>query len=306
MRVEAEPRPADDGSDEPMTESFGRILRPSPDLRDRRALLAEAPRLRQRLADAGAILLRDFGFDLPGMEELSDRLASRFLPHRATAVGKRERVTETTATVNVGGRAFAWHRELGYAPFPPDVLFFLCERPPRRGGETLLCDGRALHARLSDRARDFARSAVVEYAYRLPRESWPLALGASSEQAADAALARLAARLAPPEALAWTLTGDGVRARYCAPMLVAPRASEPPAFCNQVIFRAHKLALKGGGPIPAWFLREVRRAANASSAALAWQAGDLALIDNARVMHARGEIDDAQRRILVRMGYAQS
>ena len=57
----------------------------------------------------------------------------------------------------------------GYAPFPPDLLFFLCERPARTGGETLLTDGCAIAERLSERASAFARSAVVEYDYRVPR-----------------------------------------------------------------------------------------------------------------------------------------
>jgi alpha-ketoglutarate-dependent taurine dioxygenase len=303
MRIESARRVAAGGDLAAMSEEFGLVLRPSAEAPDVAALAAQASRIQELLRDAGAILLRGFGFDVESMEAFSAALAGRFLPHRATAVGKRERVTETTATVNVGGRAFAWHRELGYAPFPPDLLFFLCERPPRAGGETLLCDGRALQARLSERAGAFARSAVVEYGYRLPRESWPLALGAHDEREAHAALERLAAQLQPPESLRWTRADDGMRARFCAPMLVPGRGSAAPAFCNQVIFRAHKLTLRDGGAIPAWFLREVRDAAEASSCAVAWQTSDLALIDNARVMHARGEIDDAQRRILVRMGY---
>jgi alpha-ketoglutarate-dependent taurine dioxygenase len=286
-----------------LTPSFGLLLRPSAELPDLAALHARAAELQERLRGAGALLLRGFGFDLAALESFSGALAPRFLPHRATAIGRRERVTETTATVNLGGRAFDWHRELGYAPFPPDLLFFLCERPARSGGETLLSDGCAIFETFGDKARALARSALVEYGYRLPRESWELALGARDEAGAHAALERLAARLRAPESLAWKLADDGLRVRYCAPMLVPDTSAGRPAFCNQVILRAHKLTLRGGEKIPAWFLREARAAAGASAYAVAWQPGDLALVDNARVMHARPEISDPARRILVRLAY---
>ncbi len=271
----------------PMPENLALVLRPSAALPDVAALQADAPRLLERLHASGAVLLRGFGFDVAAMEALSGALASRFLPHRATAVGRRERVTETTATVNIGGRAFGWHRELGYAPFPPDLLLFLCERPARSGGETLLTDGCAIVERLSDRASAFARSAVVEYAYRLPRGGWEIGLGASDEAGAHAALERIAARLPAPESLTWKLAEDGMRVRFATPVLVAGRAGARPAFCNQVIFRAHKLTLQGGAALPTWFVREARAVADACAWAITWQPGDLALIDNARIMHAR-------------------
>jgi alpha-ketoglutarate-dependent taurine dioxygenase len=39
----------------------------------------------------------------------------------------------------------------------------------------------------------------------------------------------------------------------------------------------------------------------ALSYAIEWREGDVALLDNSRVMHARGEVLDPSRRILARM-----
>jgi hypothetical protein len=47
--------------------------------------------------------------------------------------------------------------------------------------------------------------------------------------------------------------------------------------------------------------RLLQQKAAANAYAIAWQAGDLALIDNSRVMRARGEVLDPERRILARM-----
>ncbi|HEY8121866.1 MAG TPA: TauD/TfdA family dioxygenase [Myxococcota bacterium] len=284
-----------------MTQSFGLVIQPSEVYPDIAALNDRAAAIEHSLRGCGAVLLRGFGFELASMEELTARFGTRFTSHHATAIGRRERVTETTATVNLGTRPFAWHRERGYAPFAPDLVFFFCERPARTGGETFLSDGCAIFEQLTPSSRDFVSQSSVEYRYPLPRESWPLALGAADEAGAEAALTRMAERLSSVEALSWKFSAEGVKARYRAPMLTSVRWTGRASFCNQVIFRAPRILLGDGSKLPARLLRELQQLADANSYPIVWQRGDLALIDNSRVMHARGQIGDPERRILARM-----
>jgi alpha-ketoglutarate-dependent taurine dioxygenase len=58
--------------------------------------------------------------------------------------------------------------------------------------------------------------------------------------------------------------------------------------------------LDDGSQIPATAVDEFERLADAASYAIRWREGDVAVVDNSRVMHARGPVRDPARRILAR------
>jgi alpha-ketoglutarate-dependent taurine dioxygenase len=293
---------------EPMAPTFGTIVtagaETSPALLD-----AHAEGMRQALRQSGALLLRGFAFDLPALEAFSSHVSDEVVVHPGTVQSNRRAVTETIATVDGGTEAFSWHAELVYAPRRPDLVIFACERASTAHDPTLLTDGCAIADGLSPAGRAVARRAV-RYSYDRFEGAWPVSFGgASSRRETAQALRELAAGLSPDEALTWRFHrrhgGRRVNVQYTTPMLSRVRWGGREAFCNGVVFQERRhpgevVVLDDGLQIPPSAVDKFERLADEASYAIRWREGDVAVVDNSRVMHARGPVQDPGRRILAR------
>ena len=116
----------------------------------------------------GALLLRDFAYDLAGFRAFTGQFCCRFVRNES---GKREQVSAdgTTQSVNLGREAFPLHPELSRVPWRPDIAWFACAQPPASRGETLVCDGVATAAGLDADTRAYLATRSVLY-----REETPL------------------------------------------------------------------------------------------------------------------------------------
>jgi alpha-ketoglutarate-dependent taurine dioxygenase len=271
---------------------------------------AHADALRDALRVSGAILLRGFRFDVAALEAFSSHFSERAVVHPGTVRGKRRAVTETTATVDAGVLPFPWHAELAFAPRRPDLVIFACERPSTQDDPTSLTDGCAIADRLSPTGRAIADRAV-RYTYSRFEKVWPTAFGgASSRLEAEQALRELASGLPEHERLAWSFRRwrrRRLEIQYTTPVLSPVRWGDRRAFCNHVIYQESRRRLRGrgvrlddGSRIPVGAVEEFKRLADEASYAIRWQEGDVVVIDNSRVMHARGPVRDPGRRILAR------
>ena len=310
-----------------MSPTFGAIFCATRPGETPAVLYTQAEVLQEALRESGAILLRGFGFDVAAFETFCSLFSSRAVVHPGIAHGGRLRVTQTTATVDAGVLPFAWHAELGYAPHPPDLVAFACERAPAQGGETLLTDGCAIADGLSDSGRAVARRRI-RYRYGRLEKTWAVAFdGARSTRDVERVLRERASCLHAREELTWAFRrrgGRGVRIEFTTPMLSAVRWSDRQAFCNHVIWQERRrrdhaphvldlrrflwpadgVALADGLRIPTEALVEFERLADEAAYAIEWRRGDVAVLDNSRVMHARGAVLDTSRRILARMSDA--
>jgi alpha-ketoglutarate-dependent taurine dioxygenase len=306
-----------------MTPSFGAVFRATQAGESPAVLDTCADALREALRDSGAILVRGFDFDLAGFEAFCSLFGSRVVVHPGTALGGRVRVTESIATVDSGVRAFPWHAELSYTPQRPDLIGFACDRPSAKGGETFLTDGCAIADRLSEDGRAVATQRV-RYRYVRAKEAWAITFdGAGSRADVERVLRNRASRLRPGDELGWRFSRLGERAvtiEFTTPILSSVRWSDRRAFCNHVIWHERRrrdhpshpldlrrflwppggVALADGGRLPVEAVAEFERVADAEAYAIEWQKGDVAVVDNSRVMHARGDVLDASRRILAR------
>jgi alpha-ketoglutarate-dependent taurine dioxygenase len=306
---------------EAMAPTFGTILRATRSGEHPVALPAHADELRQTLRESGAILLRGFDFDVAAFESFCSLFGDRALVHPGTLVAGRQRVTEATATVDSGVRPFPWHAELAYAPHRPGLLAFACERGSARGGETFVTDGCAIADGLSAAGRAVA-SRRVRYRYGRLEKTWATGFdGARTRGDVERVLREHASRLLADEGLTWSFGKTGVTMEYTTPMLSAGRWNGRPAFCNHVILQEHRrgdharraldprrllgpphgVAFEDGSRIPVQAVTEFERLADEAAYAIDWRPGDVAIVDNTRVMHARGAVLDTSRRILARV-----
>ncbi len=195
------------------------------------------------------------------------------------------------------------HHEMAQTPLFPSRLFFCCEKAPDSDGETPICRSDVLLQRLDAAAPAFVEACAklgVRYSNVMPAEddpesgqgrSWRSTLGVDTREAAEVRLGKLR------YSHEW-LDGDILRATTPALPAIRTLVDGRRVFFNQLIaaFRGWKdtrndprksISFGDGAEIRTADMQVAIELADELSFDLAWQAGDVALIDNFLVMHGR-------------------
>jgi alpha-ketoglutarate-dependent taurine dioxygenase len=263
-----------------------------------RDILAIEPELIVSLYKAhGALLLRGFGADVEQFGTFARRFCSTSVINESP--GRRPLdASRNVHTVDGGTGAFSFHPELSREPWKPDAAFFACMSPPSAGGATTICDGVELVRALPDAVRRGLEGRRLVYI----KPTWPglLEFWLGTPTPSDAQL------LAPPENCPYffrRLDGEIVRI-FTRPALHRPMFSEHPAFGNFLLFarfnnrRPDFPLLDDGRPVPEPWLQAIRATAEQVGVPIAWQQGDVLMLDNTRFMHGRTAIQDAGERMI--------
>jgi alpha-ketoglutarate-dependent taurine dioxygenase len=263
--------------------------------------------LLELLARHGALLLR--GFPVVTDKDF-DRLIQAFgLPNfkyadslsNAVRCNRTERVF--TANEAPSSVEIYLHHEMAQTPVYPDRLFFFCEQAPASGGATPLCRSDALLAAMRKHQPDFVQQCADEglrYTNVMPEtadsssgqgRSWRDTLGVNSKAAAQDKLVGLG--------YSWQwLPGDNLK--VTTPVLPAIRRAKSgqEVFFNQLIaaFKGwndnrnadeKSVCFGSGATIKDEDLTLCCELAAQLTYDVAWQAGDVALVDNFLMMHGR-------------------
>jgi alpha-ketoglutarate-dependent taurine dioxygenase len=269
------------------------------------------------LADAGALLFR--GFDVADAQAFDAAVEAYgepgFTYEDSLSNAVRTNVTPRVFTANEAPASteIFLHHEMAQTPLYPSKLFFHCEIAPEGGGATPLCrSDRVLEELAREAPALVARLEAegVRYTNVMPGDddagsgqgrSWRSTLSAATREAAEARLAELG--------YAWEWQADG-SLRATTPALPAMRdlGDGRRSFFNQLIaaFRGWKdarndpgraITFGGGEAITGEDMAPAIAIADALTVDCAWQAGDVALIDNFTVMHGRRPFT-GRRRVL--------
>ena len=246
----------------------------------------------------GALLFRGFGADLDGFR----RFAASFCTGSVFNESPDRQLLDpahNVQSVNGGAEAFPLHPELSREPWKPDVCFFHCLVPPAGGGgETTICDGIALADHLPEDVRaGFARHRLV---YLQAAPPWQLQFWFGTETPSDTQLA------SPPPACPYSFARfDGHLARiFTRPALHQPMFAQGPAFGNFLLFaryfngRTDFPLLDDGRDVPDAWVAAAKAAGDALSVPIAWETGDLLMLDNSRFLHGRNAITDPDHRLI--------
>lgn len=273
--------------------------------------------IREQLDQSGAVVLRGFGLST---DQDFDQIIQAFGWPNFTYADSlsnavRRNRTERVFTANEAPQdvSIYLHHEMAQTPIYPSRLFFFCEQPAAQGGATPICRSDWLLERLTQVAPDFVsqcRHKGVKYSQTMPYaedlasgqgRSWRSTLSAEDRAGAEAKLQRLGYQWQWREDEALSVT---------TPVLPAVRelADGSYAFFNQLIaaFYGWKDARNQGSnairfgddtPIDADAMAQAIELAEGLAVDLIWQLGDVALVDNFRVMHGRRPFK-GQRRVL--------
>lgn len=269
------------------------------------------------LVDTGALLFR--GFDVPDPLAFDAAIEgygeAGFTYEDSLSNAVRTNVTPRVFTANEAPPTteIFLHHEMAQTPLYPAKLFFYCEIAPGSGGATPLCRSDWVLERLAEQSPDFVarlEAEGVRYTNVMPGSddsgsgqgrSWRSTLSVSDESEAEARLQELG--------YSWEWLEDG-SLRVTTAALPAVRTLEDgrKTFFNQLIaaFRGwadsrndpnKAITFGGGGPITSKDMAPAIALADEFTHDLAWQAGDVALIDNFSVMHGRRPFE-GKRRVL--------
>lgn len=248
------------------------------------------------LRSNGAIMFRGFGADRPVFEEFTRQFASEFvLPMMRVARPKVDGNADAkTAHVDVGSHAMGLHQELSFTPVRPEAIWLWCEKTAGTGGETTVADGTRIYECLSAEHKKLFATRRLKFTF-----------GGTVEGVAElfkVPVEELHATLAShAPALTYTQDGNSLMFSYLTPALQKTKFGGATAFLNFLLFSqtaaacGHPeakrvmgmLAFDDGQPIPADLVDELTAIAEPLIYPIKWQAGDLVMIDNTRMMHGR-------------------
>ena len=259
------------------------------------------------LDDAGTLLFR--GFDVPDAQAFDAAVTgygeAGFTYEESLSNAVRVNVTPRVFTANEAPpeTAIHLHHEMAQTPLYPSKLFFYCEIAPGAGGATPVCRSDWLLEKMEQAdpalVARFAKLGV-RYTNVMPASddagsgqgrSWRSTLGTADRIGAEARLRELG--------YAWEWQADD-SLRATTPTLPAIRTLPDGrrTFFNQLIaaFRgwsdsrneAHKSVTFGdGSPITGEDMAQTIALSEELTRDVAWQAGNVALLDNYLVMHGR-------------------
>lgn len=264
--------------------------------------------LLETLADAGYLLLRGFRTDLGGFSRFVQRMSCRVSldPARKFHGG------EVAQKVDAGFDALGLHCENGNTPFQPDLCWFFCEKAAREGSQTTVCDGYRVWEALSPSTRERFLAEPIQYSRHVDTPRWKSFVFHSLQgrkPMEQLEIGDLVELVRDRDSTTLELNPDGSIAYFFrVPAAHRTLFSERLAFANSILgpsvhYEKPRISFASGAPIPDEVLAEVSRVTEALTEELDWRDGDVALIDNSRVMHGRRAILDPSRSIYNALSY---
>ena len=245
----------------------------------------------------GALLLRGFGTDVPQFGEFTKGFCPTHVLNESRGRNPID-PQHNIHTVDLGVGAFALHSELSREPWKPDVAFFACLSAPTSGGATTICDGVGLARALPEEVRQGLTGRRLVHV----KPTWPelLQFWLGEPNPNDELLAN------PPSWCPYQFLRieQSVVRTFSRPALHRPMFTDEPAFANYLLFarftrnRRNYPLLDDGQPVPEPWLQSIRATGDRLSAKVAWQPGDVLMLDNTRFMHGRTAITSASERLI--------
>jgi hypothetical protein len=265
------------------------------------------------LAEHGFVLFRGFGGDVDVFGEWVRSCSSRVSldPARRFKGG-------TAQKVDAGVDAIGLHCENGNSPFWPDLCWFYCERAPMAGSQTTICDGVQVLEQMDPEARGVFERQPILYSRRVGEQLWRTyvfhALSADWPELTgieDVTFDDLKSLAAGAQGTEFLLEVDGTATyRFTVPAIRYSVVAQQPtrAFANSIFgpsfnYEPPRITMADGSDIQPAVLQRSDTLCQRLTFDIGWRDGDVALIDNTRVMHGRRKIVDEARTIYNALSY---
>lgn len=276
--------------------------------------------IEKELNQHGAILLRGFGIDsVPAFEHFAaracDQLFGEYGDLPKEAAGKKV----YKSTPYPADKMILFHNESAHMDRWPLRQFFLCVQPAEEGGETPILDCRRIYESLDPEIRRAFEDKGLLYVRNFIEGidvSWRDFFRTEDRTVAEAKCREAG--------MAWEWLDNGLRTEQRCPAVATHPKTGERVFFNQI--QLHHIAcldsevrdsmrqlyserelprnvyFGDGSPIPDEVMATIGDLYDRMSVAFPWQKGDILMVDNMLIAHARNPFKGAGRRIAVVMG----
>ena len=270
------------------------------------------------LDEVGGVLLR--GFSVPSVDAFREFAAAFKYPLLSYEFASTPRSAVSagiyTSTEYPAHQHIPLHSEQAYTREWPMKIWFHCVTASSVGGETPVADNRAIYDRMPAKIRErFAAGLLYVRNYGELDVPWQKVFGTESREVVEAFCRR--ARIE----WEWKPSGELRTRQLCQGIEMHPRTHAPLWFNQAHLFHISNLQpdvretlievlglenvprdvhFADGKPIPDTVLDEIRGVLAEQAVIFPWHAGDVLMLDNMRVSHARTPFKGA-RKVVVAM-----
>jgi len=269
----------------------------------------------------GALLFTDFDVDVKKFESFTDMFSSDYMDHKGGGSLRKvinedgdKTILSVSYSFNKNADDFdesnqkvfplALHSDRSYTKSQPPLMWFYCVNPANEKGETLLCDGVELFQELSDKTKEFFKNNKINYIRNYADGEWQLIKNTDSLDGVK--------QYCEDNDLILTIHDDNsITTQSVKSAVVKPRWSDQDAFVNSILLVLWQeeavgsersiVRMEDGSKIPPDILAEVREVSDRLTREVKWKPGQIAMVDNTRMLHGRRAFEDKNREIYVRM-----
>lgn len=276
------------------------------------------PDIESIVSTVGAVLLRNF--DVPGVDDFRAFAAAFGHPLLSYEFGSTPR-TEVgggvyTATEYPAHQSIPLHNEQAYTRMWPTKAWFHCVTPATEGGETPIADSRAIYRRMPAEIRDrFAPGIIYVRNFGDFDVPWQKVFNTEYRDEVESFCLKAGIRWE------WKPDGDLRTTQLCQAIEIHPVTGETVWFNQAHLFHISNLQSEvresleellgienvprntyfaDGSPIPDAMLDEVRAVLDAETVSFLWEKGDVLMLDNMLIAHARSPFK-GPRQVVVAM-----
>ena len=265
----------------------------------------EIATVEDHLNQSGWALLRGYGADMAAFSALTAALCKTI-----TFDPAREYSERNTQKVDAGLGPIGLHIENGNTPVCPDIVAFYSASAAFEGSQTTICDGRDILARMDGKQQE-RWDQPMTVSRKLPEQLWKRYLAnehpaiSKPEEVTQEHILQFKAAIPNQD---FDLHEDGSLTYHItlAP-LRASALSGGKGFANAVLGPSHNYEppvyrFADGSVVTREEIEDLRDLAESCTTEINWQDGDIAVLDNTRIMHGRRAIKDADRQLYIGMG----
>lgn len=260
----------------------------------------------QKFQKNNFLLFRHFEVDVEGFKKFSGIFSTEFFPYVGGAYSREVIGGDKTVLSVTGhqvGNTVPFHGEMYYKKQKPDMMWFFCVNPANQDGETTLCDGSRVYEELSPATQQLFRQHNIKYIRTYQDGAW--------QQIYQTGALETVEDVCQVNGMSLKVNDDGsITTEYVCSALVTDPNGDRKLFINNILPVYYQelfgknnslVRFEDGSKIPDAVIQEVRAVTDRLTIKVEWQAGDIVMLDNLKLMHGRRAFSDPDREIYVRL-----
>ncbi len=247
----------------------------------------------------GVLLFRGFQNDFDRFVEFSNSLSTDFIDYSG-GYYKRQEINgnPTVLTVNALQTEIKLHGEMYYQKHHPAMIWFYCNQPPVKDGQTIVGDGKQIYNNLPDSLKNLFQEKKLKYPAKLSKETWQ-----EKYKTDDIEIVK---EICADNDIQITINEDlSINRVYTCSALNKSQYDNDPIFIGSLLaakfINPDLVRFDDDSEITEEIVSDLNAIADRITVEIDWQKGDILMIDNERIMHGRRAFSDNQRDIYIRL-----